>query len=390
MLPTRLIECTRDGDRLLPRFLDAADEAWVRDLLEAARGAAGEPVGETDDRVLALVSPIAKRLGASRRVVAAAWFVERKRWSTRIDAPVPPEAIRQAVFTLARDLPREEALAAAAAELGLRRDAIEAHLFADRARSRLLVPPSPPSTPAGLVGAYNLALVQALLVRATAIVAVVQSDLRRVVGAAKSLRLMATFEEVEGGLRLALSGPMALLHETVKYGRALARWFAALATTPTWSVEASVVLGQASGRLALDERCPIARAPAPELENAVAIRLERDLRRAGSAWRVDRDVDLVRARPRADGPPRLSSPDFALVSERGRVLVEIVGFWTPEYLAGKVDLLDRSTEPLVVCVDGPPLPAAGRHQRIVSFVKRIDPGALIRACESALEGATPV
>lgn len=116
-------------------------------------------------------------------------------------------------------------------------------------------------------------------------------------------------------------------------------------------------------------------------------RLDTDIRRLASSWRIEREVAVIRTGRTPSGRMRLSFPDFALVSERGRVLVEVVGYWTPEYLASKVELLRAADVPMVLCVDERHVETIGavrRDPRVLTFAKRIDAAGLVDACESLL------
>jgi uncharacterized protein len=395
MLPNRLLELERTDDaRVVPRWLGTRDEVWLRELAAEALAAGGRRVGEVDERIASVVAPVARKHGANRKVVSAVWTVERRRWSARVDSPVPPRKIRRTVFELAAERSRDEALATAACELGLDAGRIEELLFADRAHLKVLAQPDSASTTSELADRYNLALVQSLLARATEVTATVRAYLRRVVGYAKLLGLMATFEDAaDGATRMTLSGPLALFHDTVKYGNALARWFPALVATPAWSLGARIMVGGETLRLELDARAPLSRTFAlPRAHDSrVEAWLETDLRRLASPWRIEREVAVVRTEPAATGEPsalgkrRLFFPDFALISERGRVLVEIVGYWTPEYLASKTLMLRALRVPAILCVDE--RHARGelaRDPRVLTFKKRIDAPALLDACAAAL------
>jgi predicted nuclease of restriction endonuclease-like RecB superfamily len=389
MLPGRLIDFDRTEDgRLVPRWLEPRDDVWLRELAAEAAAAGDRPVRDVDERMLEVVTPVAKRHGAGRRTVAAVWTIEKRRWTSRIDSPVAPLKIRRTVFRLAAERDREEAIATAAAELGVDETRIEKLLFADRMGVRLLVPPERAATEAELRDAYNLALVQSLLARATEVTANVRANLRHVVRHAKLVGLMATFSETEdGATRATLSGPLALFHDTVKYGNALARWFPSLVTTPGWSLEARVVLNGETSCLCLDASAPLPRTHAlPRAHDSyLEARLETDLRRLALPWRVEREAAVVRARARGSNAIRLFFPDFALSSERGRALVEVVGYWTPEYLADKCTMLEAADTPIVLCVDarharGP----LAEHPAVVTFEKRVDAARLGEACERAL------
>jgi len=383
MLPTRLLSWRRTHDGgVVPGWLAPRDEVWLRELAREADASEDRRADFADERILDCVAPLAQRHGRARRVVEAVWRIERRRWKSRVDAPLPPERIREVVFELAVDRPRHECLATAARALGIPEESILPSLFADRARARKLVAPGEPCSAAGLVDAYNLALAQALLARSTVVVALVRANLRPVVRYAKLQGLMARFDENAHGItRVAISGPLALFHDTIKYGRALANWLPAIVATPGWTLEARVVLCGETLRLSLDGRSPLPRthAMARAHDSKLEARLERDLRRLGSRWSVVREGAVVRV------GSRTFYPDFQLTSHRGAVLVEVVGFWTPEYLAEKATLLRGATGPLVLCVDErhahgvfPPDP------HIVFFRSSIDAASVIAACDRAL------
>lgn len=383
MLPTRLLSVRRTDDgSVVPAWLTPRDDVWLRELAAEAAASDGRRVDDTGQRLVELVAPVARRHGVPRRIVEAVWLVERRRWKTRIDAPCSPERLRRVLFDLAAERGREEALATAAHELAIEPAKVLPSLFADRARARRLVAPIPSASAPDLGAAYNLALVQSLLARATEVTAVVRANLHSVVRYAKLLGLMTTFDEAaDGATRVTLSGPLALFHETLKYGRALAAWFPAVVATPGWSIEAQVILGAETLRLALDGAAPVPRTHAlPRAHDSkLEARLEKDLRRLSSAWTIERETTVIRA------GGRLFFPDFALVSPRGRVLVEVVGYWTPEYLAAKSVLLRGAGVPLVFCADE-------RHARadmvsdprVLLFRRSVDAASLLAACERAL------
>ena len=121
---------------VVPTWLTSRDDVWLRELAAEAAASDGRRVDIADERILEVVAPIARRHGAARRVVEAVWFVERRRWKTRVDSKVPPERMRRVLFDLAAEREREEALATAANGLGIDVAAIASSLFADRARAR--------------------------------------------------------------------------------------------------------------------------------------------------------------------------------------------------------------------------------------------------------------
>ncbi len=383
MLPTDLLEFGRTPDgQLLPRWLSARDEPWLRELLAESGACAGMDAEAAGARVVDVVARSASRHGVSRRVVAAAWSIERRRWKTRVEAPVPPITLRRVVFELAAERSREESILTAAAELEMEASCVESSLYADRPKHRKMVAPPEECLPGELIEQYNLSLVQSLLVRAVDATALVRAHVRRVVRAAKLQRLMCSFEDHdESATKMSVTGPLSIFHDTVKYGRALARWFPALVTTKGWELSARIFYRGQPFRVQLDASCPIARTQemSPAFDSRLEARLDRDLRRLHSPWLIEREVAVVRLLP------KLWFPDFALVSARGRVLIEVVGYWTESYLASKLACLRAATEPLILCMEQGRAPTElSSDPRVFCFHKHIDAAALLERCEQLL------
>jgi predicted nuclease of restriction endonuclease-like RecB superfamily len=360
MLQERVICYRRLGSRTLttgevveavtPDWLSSRDHVWLRAMCEELEDLAGETAALADERVFSHVLPIARLHGAGRVRVMGVWAVERRRWTSRVASPVAPEKIRAAVFAAKVGRTRAEALAYAASELGIPEAAIEESLFADRSDARLLVAPPEAASPRTLEERYNMALTQAFLMRSTRVSALVREHVRSVVRYAKLKGLMCTFEECDAGTLLTFSGPLALFHETTKYGRALSGMLPNLSSTPGWAMRAEVRLRGLTHLLELDAATtplPLVHALPKTHDSLVERRLMTDVRRSRTGWALVREDTVVRVNQ------RLFFPDFTLVAPDGvrRVRVEIVGYWEPKYLAEKVEALAAVQEPIVICVD---------------------------------------
>jgi len=386
MLPDRLLDIRkRDDLTRVPAWLSSKDEVWIAPLCEEMEAFAGRQVAEVDARVKELADLMAQRFGASRRAIEGIWVVERHRWTKSVASPIPPPTIRKVLFELAAVQDHAAALAEAARLLELEPDALRRALFADRRAERVLGAPKQRRSPSEIVEQYNLALAQSLLCRSLRIVALVRTNARHVLSYAKLLGLMATFVEQpeENGVELTLSGPLALFRDTMKYGHLVARFVPALASTPGWSALADVRLFGEEHELLLSHLDPLPRAHALPVatDSVVEKRLATDLRKIGPArgWELERESSVVRV------GQSLFYPDFALVSARGKVLVEVVGFWTPEYLQKKRQALAAVTQPMVVCVALKQADALGvSGPNVVTYRDRIDAEELIRAAERAL------
>ena len=127
---------------------------------------------------------------------------------------------------------------------------------------------------------------------------------------------------------------------------------------------------------------PIFPGRAPRLyDSKLEERFARDFRRVAPDWDVIREPEAVQA------GDTLIFPDFAL-RHRGdgrRWLVEIVGFWTRDYVERKLALLRiAGLRDLVLCIDesrncaDSALPSSSR---IVLFRRRLDATAVLRVIE---------
>jgi predicted nuclease of restriction endonuclease-like RecB superfamily len=132
--------------------------------------------------------------------------------------------------------------------------------------------------------------------------------------------------------------------------------------------------------LSLGTGDPILPADPPRLyDSRIEERFAREFRRLAPDWDVLREPEPVVA------GSRLVFPDFALqhrYDASRRWLVEIVGFWTPDYVRRKLALYrEARIANLILCIDAAraceegSLPAGAV---IVRFRRRIDAGAVRR------------
>ena len=125
-------------------------------------------------------------------------------------------------------------------------------------------------------------------------------------------------------------------------------------------------------------------------DSRIEERFFKDFRKAAPEWDVIREPRPVET----DGT--LVFPDFELVDRRDpkcRWLLEIIGFWTPEYLTEKLRRLRAAgLERLILCIDAGRCCSEGDlpvNARVVRFQKRIDPGAVLAIVASGSSFSTP-
>ena len=135
------------------------------------------------------------------------------------------------------------------------------------------------------------------------------------------------------------------------------------------------------GELHLQSGAPLFPASAPKpFDSKLEARFARDLKKAAPDWDLLREPEPVRA------GGTIVFPDFLLrhrFDPSRQFLVEIIGFWTPEYLQRKLSLLRAAKlDNLILCLDEEHACADGelpREARVVRFRRRIAPLAVLRA-----------
>lgn len=199
---------------------------------------------------------------------------------------------------------------------------------------------------------YDLAQAQALLYDATRIEVDARADLRHIVQYARLSRLLHRLERAPGqGYRLTFDGPNSILRRTHAYGVDFAKFLAALVQARDWRMRATITLRRdwrpATFTLTSADGLR-SRVPAPQLfDSGLEKRFAEKFGERRDRWRLRRETLLFEA------GERLVVPDFVFRHDDGTVVaLEIVGYWTPEYLAEKLGKLARvnADVPMIVAV----------------------------------------
>lgn len=255
---------------------------------------------------------------------------------------------------------------------------LESALFADLVRERPVEEPREAVVPAELALRCNLANAQGLLYRAAEVHLILHGNARRVVHYARLRGLICTVEAEQAdppGTQLHLSGPFSLFRRTLVYGRALGGLLPQLMWCKRFQLRAQCSLPSGAGLLCLQTGAPIFPASEPRrYDSQVEQRFARDMARATREWELTREPQPVEA------GGTLIYPDFMLVytrDPRRRWLIEIVGFWTADYLRQKLARLRQARlANLLLCIDAaracseddlPP------DARVIRYKRRIDP-----------------
>lgn len=393
MEPAYRLNSSADGERLVLHYLGPRDEPWLRVLLDECARFAGKKHAELRERLKEPLPASAPR----NKLRLAIQVLERLLPESPKREPSPRE-VRSRVFRAASQsrAPRRAIFERVAAELRVEVDRVEESLFADLASQRRVAAVPLDLSPTRLALLANQALVLSFLKRAERIrVRAWGGNTHALVRHAHQLGLIcavskappapATFDAASGVL-LEISGPFALFRKTEVYGRSLASLLPRAARCQHFELEADCILARSSSltTLHLSPYDPIY--PARELprsDSRVEARFARDFGKLAPDWHLEPEPEPL------DAGTALIFPDFELSHRHHperRFLLEIVGFWTPEYVRDKLAKLSAAgIRHLILCVDDarraseadlPP------EARVLRYKKHIDAAAVLAMMET--------
>jgi predicted nuclease of restriction endonuclease-like RecB superfamily len=273
-------------------------------------------------------------------------------------APEPPQRLREAVFErgfVTDDSERGTVIEQVARDHDLEAAAVETSLWADRESEAVLVTP-PEIGPLELLQQYNLSLTQTLLFDAQELEFTASDNYQEIFGLIGYLGLMY---RVDDDLAVTVTGPASLFSKTRKYGTTLAKLIPAIMKAEEWSITAQVETEVSdetriyefdlddSQESLFPERTAVDSFDS-EVERDFATRINS----LADGWTVEREPTILRT------GTSVMIPDFAFTRERfaegePAFYLEVVGFWTPEYLAEKLEKVRivESEHPLMLAVN---------------------------------------
>ncbi|HYN89999.1 MAG TPA: DUF790 family protein [Ardenticatenaceae bacterium] len=289
-----------------------------------------------------------------------------------------PAALRRTFFELAaqrgpvtgqpdllHQADREGIVAEAAAVYAITPAQAERAFYADLSEAHLLQNLGASWTPAQLLSRYNLELARGLLYWASELRIVVTGSYKQLFKYIKLFKLLNTIRaREEGGYHITLDGPLSpFVRSTTRYGFQFAKFLPALLLCDEWTMEADVrpprAAGGASGgdadtallytlspRTGLKSHYKPGREFDSQLEADFAAEFEAKYGEKRGRWLLAREDELIQV---AD---TVMIPDFSVTNRKDgrRALIELAGFWHPEYIKRKVRKLREAKRSDVLVV----------------------------------------
>lgn len=404
MLPTELLIHRFNGEEIAPKRLefDAKVLAIAEDVITLFQEARNGTRGELNRQLQELEGE-----ETDYRVKRGLAHLLNSSFSTfETVSPLDPPMLRERVFALsAQSVSSAQAtqmtIAKIANDLGQELDRevlpeqVKAGLYADLPENQILTSFEAP-TPEALLHRYNLSQVQGVFYRASHLVINAHRNdpgqYKLLFRYMKLFQLMTYIEgDADHGFTLMIDGPTSLFKPSTRYGLAIAKLLPALLHVTRWSLAAELQINDSysgqkrQGRFALDSECGLVShyPPGKTYDSLLEEGFVDRWNKAKTEWRLEREVDLIPI------PGSVMIPDFRVVHPDGRsFLVEIVGYWRPEYLRKKFSQVRQSgRDDLILAVserlnlENAGVKISDTPARIVWFKDQLLPKAILQVLE---------
>lgn len=338
----------RNGE-LQVELLDAADGFWQRTATELI-GLFRSYLGKTQAQWEAALATYEGNRVDYIILRGLAKVLSDEATFAPVSTTVAPAILRERLFAygpvfttpdLLHNKTRAQVIAEATAELGISDEQVEGALYADRPAAYMLMEVGPTWTPETLIARYNLELSRAALYWADQLQVNLYDSYKDFWRYLKLFKLMFWAIPIEGGYQVTLDGPISpFVQSTTRYGRQLAAFLPALFLCQRWQMLATVRLPQSTHPLryrldylaSLPSHFQRSGAFDSRLEADFAAEFQEKFGDARGPWQLTREDEVLLL------GDTVMIPDFAVTHKKDgrRALIELVGYWHPDYLARKV------------------------------------------------------
>ena len=354
MLPSNLLAVWKRKGEILPRYakLSNYNLKVAGGLIEEYK----EHIGEKKKTLKAVVTDLENKGYEYRFVRALALLLDRKGTFT-CNSKTNPIDLRRKIFQATEKvgLPttpekRQKIIEAAASEMALTPENFEAYLYADLDDELILEKFTPP-TAYELLEQYNLSLSQTLLFDSTELSFTASGNWQNLFYFVKKLGLIYEVYR-DNGLWVKINGPASLFKLTKRYGISIAKLLPIIIASPEWAVTAKILWKYTNEictfKIENQKHSSLLKKPNLQLvtyDSAAEESFANQFQAVKSGWTLKREPEPVPA------GNQVIIPDFSLERTGVKIYLEIVGFWTEEYILRKAEKLKQVEAKMLLLVN---------------------------------------
>lgn len=354
MLPSELLAVWRRKGTIWPRYAGlSADKLEVANSLVDVYK---RHVGEKKRAVKEFVDGFEDE-GYDYRFVRGLSLLLDRRSRFRCDDKINAMDLRRRIFHAAGRLGlpttqehRSRIVEAVASELKIDAAMVEQFFHADL-DTELLLEEFEPLSPQELLQQYNLSLTQTLLFDSTEVRFTSSGNWQQIFRSIKRLGLIYEAYQTER-IWVKVDGPASLFKLTRRYGTATAKLVPVIVASPEWTIEAKILWKYTNEicnfKIESWKHPALMRKTEPaqlSFDSAVEEDFATRFQALMSRWTLRREPEPVLA------GRQVIIPDFSLEKDGTKVYLEIVGFWTVDYLLRKVEKLKKTDVDMLVAVN---------------------------------------
>ncbi|MDX1813465.1 MAG: DUF790 family protein, partial [Candidatus Bathyarchaeia archaeon] len=244
---------------------------------------------------------------------------------------------------------RQAIIEEVACQLKISSEQLEETMYADL-ESELVLQEFNPVPAQELLERYNLSLAQTLLFDSTELKFTVSANWQKVFFKTKRLGLIYDAYK-DNGFWVKIDGPASLFKLTRRYGTAIAKLLPVIIASPKWTVEAKILWKFTNEiytfKLESWKHSPLfgSQQATESYDSAVEEDFAKRFKALSSGWQLKREPEPVIA------GNYVLIPDFSFERGGTKLYMEVVGFWTTDYLLRKIEKLKKTKERVLVAVD---------------------------------------
>jgi len=341
MLPRDLLVVRKRKGTIIPRYL--SDTKLAEELIQIFKQYQGQKYKK-------LLEKREELEGNNFKVVRGLSTLLERRCSFVDSSDLSGKDVRSFLFEhgfVATLEERDKLLDEASQFFHVSKSKVEEAMFSDLWDEQILSDFNPLS-PDELIRRYNLSLTQTLLFDALGLNFKVEGNYQHIFRQIKYLGLMY---EIDDGVRV--TGPGSLFKKNRKYGTSLAKLLPVIMNAEKWQIHAIIetTIGGEPRILDFDldsknnASFPTHTESLAHFDSEVEQQFYRDFEALNLGWEIVREPDVVKAGNYA------VIPDFGFYKDGLKHYLEIVGFWTPEYLKKKISKLKDAEATITVAVN---------------------------------------
>ncbi|MGC8567013.1 MAG: DUF790 family protein [Caldisphaera sp.] len=287
-------------------------------------------------------------------------------------SPIDPKLIRSKLFSygpVTNNEERNKILNLVSKELGI--DPIK-FIYSDM-EEELQIKYIPEINPLDIIKEYNMELLQTAAFKAIKLKVYAKNNWKDLIYNIKKFGLM--YNANADPFSIEIFGPASLLKLTERYGRSMALLIPYILESNNWKLEGEI-MGKYNRTyfLEIDQNDAIF----PSMSNMKNISFDSSLEESfymkfksiAKEWNIIREPEPLLA------GNSVFIPDFLVMRDNIKIYIEIVGFWTKEYLRKKAEKIRQINKPILLVVDESLGYENFNDNYIIKFKKEINVGLI--------------